>query len=173
MQSPFSTQPCRRRNGQQVTGQALVETAISIGIIVFLLINGIGMIQWLGARHAVAQAARAGAAVAAAYGERAPLSANARDIRLPERPSPTVVSSIVTAAVVLDGNPFTSPQYAVARVTCDPPNERRQCRRFDPVRMEIRYDAEPWLPTPLIPRITVTAFFVATYEQDPTVTGMP
>lgn len=161
--------------------QALVETAITIGILLMVILNGISFTQWLGAQSGVAAATRLAAQTAAMYGEyvgrdgqtvRTPLSA------LHNASGQAAMSSVTAAAIALSGNPFTDPSYALLSRQCirNPlsrqtlPYASSECRRFDYVEVTITYDAPAWLPTSFVQRITAQSTIRMVYEQDPLVT---
>lgn len=157
---------------RQHRGQALVETALTIGIILMVIIHGINLIQWLGIQYGVQQAAKAAASAAALYGESFrstyPLGG---DVRLSTEPSFRSPSQDA-AYFVLRGSPFTKPEYAVISAACQPngasaPSPDAICRRYDPLMITITYEAPAWVSTPLIYSFTATTKTVAIYEHDP------
>lgn len=162
--------------------QALVETAITIGILLMVILNGISFTQWLGAQSGVAAATRLAAQTAAMYGEY--VGRNGQPVRTPLSASngalgQAAMSSVTAATIALRGNPFTDPSYALLTRRCirDPNSSQTlpypssaECRRFDFVEVTITYDAPAWLPTPFVQRITAQSTIRMVYEQDPLVT---
>lgn len=161
--------------------QALVETAITIGILLMVILNGISFTQWLGAQAGVAAATRLAAQTAAMYGEYVGRDSEIVRTRLSEAHDAVgqyAMSSATAAAIALRGNPFTDPSYALLSRQCirnlntmwTLPYRSSECRRFDYVEVTITYDAPAWLPTPFVQRITAQSTIRMVYEQDPLVT---
>jgi len=148
-------------------GQALVETALTIGIILMVIIHGINLIQWLGIQYGVQQAAKAAASAAAVYGESFRDTYSQRgEVQLQTNPS-SMSPSQAAAYFVLQGSPFTNPKYAVISATCQPSSGRAQCRRYDPLTITITYEAPAWVVTPFLYSFVATARTTAIYEHDP------
>lgn len=137
-------------------GQALIETAIALSIILMVVIGGLNALQAIGSHYAVGQAVRSAAHVAALRGSSDGLPDGETSLA-------TAPGQVAEAArLTLQGTPFVDAGKAYIRVTCasDP------CRRFDPITVTIRYEDETWAPFPLLDRIAIQRSATRIAEQD-------
>lgn len=139
-------------------GQALVEMALTLTIILMVVLGGIAAVQIIGVHYSVAQAVRASAHQAALRGSTGGL---AYDQYYPLSSAPGPVAE--AARLALSGSVFADPEYAQIRASC----ATRPCRRYERIRVEIRYESEPWAPLPgLLDRISAQRSVVRSAEQD-------
>lgn len=131
-------------NVRRPRGQALVEMALALPVLLFLLLGLICIGQILLANYAVNQAARAAAHHAAIEGGEPDAAYNA-------------------AANVLDAGVGTSYEAATVTVRCD----HTPCRRYDAVSVAIVYADNFWTPIPpLFTRFVVNASATRAAERD-------
>lgn len=132
------------RRAPHAPGQALVELAIALPVLLLLLLGLVGIGQVLLANYTVSQASRAAAHQAAIAGGE------------PE-------AAYAAAASVLDAGVGTSSDHAAVEVRC----ARSPCRRYDAVEVAVRYSGDFWLPVPpLLTRFTVQALATRAAERD-------
>ena len=128
-----SRQTCAR---QSVRGQAMVEMALVIGILLLVILGGADALQIMMTQYTVSQAVRAAAHQAALIG--GPDGANGAwgD---GAHPSGTVAD---TARLVLDSGMVTDSRKAAITVSC----ARTPCRRYDGITVRITYQDAIWAP---------------------------
>lgn len=137
-------------------GQSLIETAITLSILLTIIFGGVAAIQTIGAHYTVGQAVRVAVHQAALRG--ATNGMDGRDYALNDAPGPAAEA----ARAAFAGSVFADPQYARIRVHC-----ASLCRRYDPVTVTIRYQGEVWTPIPgLLTDIRVERSATRTLEQD-------
>lgn len=130
---------CRR-------GQALIETVLTLPILLLLMFGLIGLGQVLLANYTVIQAARAAAHQAAIAGGG----------RMGETMAWQTAQQVIAAGVGMD------PGRAQIEVACDPP-----CRRYAPITVTVHYRGTYWAPLPpLFTDFTVSARTVRAAERD-------
>lgn len=111
-------------SARRTAGQALVETALALGILLLVVLGGIGVLQVQMASYQVQIAARTAVGAAALAGG----------------PSPEAEQ---TANLVLDSGMGTSSTKALISITCP-----KGCRRYRPVSVRIIYRVDVWVPVP-------------------------
>ncbi len=137
-------------------GQSLVETAITLSILLTIIFGGVAAIQAIGAHYTVSQAVRIAVHQAALRG--ATVGMDGRDYNLKDAPGPAAEA----ARAAFEGSVFADPQHAVIQVRC-----ASSCRRYDPVTVTIRYRADVWTPIPgILTDIRVERSATRTLEQD-------
>ncbi|MGB9754886.1 TadE/TadG family type IV pilus assembly protein [Roseiflexus castenholzii] len=146
-----------RRTFAHAQGQALIEMAIALSLILMVVIGGLNALQAIGCHYAVGQAVRSAVHVAAVRGSSDGVPMHG------EHSLATAPGQVAEAArLTLQGSPFVDVTKARIRVTCasDP------CRRFDPITVTIRYEEETWAPFPLLDRIAIQRSATRIAEQD-------
>jgi hypothetical protein len=140
------------------SGQAMVEFAIVLTLMLLVIFGGVTFIQYVGSQYAIAQAARNAAHVAALRGSTGGLPDN-QWVSLASAPGPVAHSVRDTFA----GSPFVTVADAEIRATC----ATSPCRRYSNITISIRYYAQAWTPFPGIPNpIRLSADASRTAEQD-------
>ena len=145
--TPPSPHPRRR---DRARGQAMVEMALVIGILLLVILGGLDGLQIMMTQYTVSQAVRASAHQAALIGGPDGQNGTWGD---GARPSGTVAE---TARVILDSGMVTDSRKATITVTC----ARIPCRRYDPITVRIQYRDDVWAP--IGPFKTVSADLGAT-----------
>jgi TadE-like protein len=146
---PATPRPPNHR--RRARGQAMVEMALVIGILLLVILGGLDGLQIMMTQYTVSQAVRASAHQAALVGGPDGKSGTwGEDIY---HPSGTVAE---TARVVLDSGMMTDSRNATITVAC----ARTPCRRYDPITVRIQYQDEIWAP--IGPFTTVSADLSAT-----------
>jgi len=126
--SSFILHPC--------AGQAMVEMALVIGILLLVILGGIDVLQVQMTQYTVSQAVRAAAHQAALIGGPDGQNGSWGD---GAHPSGTVAD---TARLILDSGMVTSSSRATIMVSC----ARKPCRRYDPITIRITYQDTIWAP---------------------------
>jgi hypothetical protein len=121
-------------------GQALVETAMSLFILLLVLLGMADAVQIMMARYTVSQAVRAAAHQAALIGGPDGNNGNL-GTTTDGRASGTVAD---TARLVLDSGMATDSSKATIHVGCS----SSPCRRYSPVTVRIHYQDTLWVPLP-------------------------
>ena len=147
--APASPRPARPT--QQVRGQALVEMALVIGIVLLVILGGIDALQILTTQYTVSQAVRASVHQAALVG--GPDGQNGSWGADGGHPTGTVAE---TARVILDSGMLTNASKATITVSCS----TKPCRRYSAITVRITYQDDLWAP--LGPFQTVQADLRAT-----------
>lgn len=146
-------------------GQALVETALTLGILIFLIIHTFPIIQLLAVRYGLVSISHL---VAARIGE--------VGIDLPTRPPTrsetwkdiTLRWEMVDSQIIgLASNPFIDDDRITVRAWCTPRLVSNRCNRFDTITVELSYRDEPWVRTALIPEIAIDVRATASYQHVP------
>jgi Flp pilus assembly protein TadG len=128
----------RRANARRRTrGQAMVEMALVMTILLMVILGGIDGLQILMTQYTVNQAVRASAHQAALIG--GPDGTNGSLRTSGSHATGTVAD---TARVILDSGMLTEASNATITVTCT----RNSCRRYDPITVRITYQADIWAP---------------------------
>lgn len=118
-------------------GQALVEMALVMGVLLLVILGGIDGLQIMMTQYTVSQAVRASAHQAALIG--GPDGTASRQ----SGPLPTIEGSVAqTARTILDSGMLTDSRNATISVAC----ARTPCRRYDPITVRITYQAGIWAP---------------------------
>lgn len=138
-------------------GQAIIEMAIVLTILLTLIFGGVAAIQAIGAHYTVNQAARVAAHQAALRGSTGGLDYD-RDYVLATAPGPVADA----ARLAFAGSVFTEPQYATIRVQC----ATNPCRRYSNITITIGYQAEVWTPIPGLQEIRINRSATRAAEQD-------
>ena len=120
-------------------GQAMVELALVIGIVLFVILGGIDLLQLAMTQYTVSQAVRAAAHQAALVG--GPDGANGSWGAASQPPTGTVAQ---TARTVLDSGMVTDAAKATITVTC----AQTPCRRYDLITVRIQYRDGIFAPFP-------------------------
>lgn len=123
-----------QRRTHRRRGQAMVEMAMVIGILLLVVLGGIDGLQILMTQYSVAQAARAAAHQAALIG--GPDGANGA---LDGHATGSIAE---TARLVLDSGMMTDARQATITVSC----AGSPCRRYSPITVRITYQGELWAP---------------------------
>jgi len=130
------TRTSRTAAGQRAYGQAMVEMAIVIGVLLLVILGGLDVLQIQMTQYTVSQAVRAAAHQAALIGGPDGQNGSWGD---GARPSGTVAD---TARVILDSGMVTNSSKATITVSC----ARTPCRRYDPITVRITYQDAIWAP---------------------------
>jgi TadE-like protein len=130
------TRASRTAAGQRAYGQAMVEMAIVIGVLLLVILGGLDVLQIQMTQYTVSQAVRAAAHQAALIGGPDGQNGSWGD---GARPSGTVAD---TARVILDSGMVTNSSKATITVSC----ARTPCRRYDPITVRITYQDAIWAP---------------------------
>jgi len=141
-------------------GQAMVELAIAMGVLLLLILGAIDAIQIMMTQYTVNQAARAAAHQAALIGGMdSSRDRNAAWLRMLDGVDGTVAQ---TARAILDSGMTTSSTKASIAVTCSP----SPCRRYSAITVRLYYYDDLWAPAG--PFTAVEADYRATRvaEQD-------
>ena len=143
---------------QRTRGQAMVEMALVIGILLLIILGGLDGLQIMMTQYTVSQAVRAAAHQAALIGgpDGAPLENSG--------PLPSIEGSVAqTARTILDSGMVTDSDKATITVTC----ARRPCRRYDPITVRIQYQDSVWAPVPgLFSQVTANLSATRLAEKD-------
>jgi hypothetical protein len=126
----------RTAAAQRAYGQAMVEMAIVIGVLLLVILGGLDVLQIQMTQYTVSQAVRAAAHQAALIGGPDGQYGSWGD---GARPSGTVAD---TARVILDSGMVTDSSKATITVSC----ARTPCRRYDPITVQITYLDAIWAP---------------------------
>lgn len=138
-------------------GQALIEMALVLMIVLVVIFGGVAAVQAIGAHYTVSQAVRVAAHQAALRGSTGGLMFD-RDYPLASAPGPVADA----ARTAFAGSVFAEPQYATIRVRC----ATNPCRRYSTITVTIGYRAEVWTPIPGLSDIQVNRSATRTAEQD-------
>lgn len=138
-------------------GQAIIEMAIVLTVLLAIIFGGVAAIQAIGAHYTVNQAVRAAAHQAALRGSTGGLAYD-RDYPLATAPGPVADA----ARMAFAGSVFTEPQHAMIRARC----ATNPCRRYSDITVTIRYQAEVWTPIPGLTGIRVNRSATRAAEQD-------
>ncbi|GIV96996.1 MAG: hypothetical protein KatS3mg057_1653 [Herpetosiphonaceae bacterium] len=138
-----------RRSSRIRRGQALVELALVLLILLAILIAGIDAIQVAMTNYSVGQAVRAAAHRGAITG------GNIQDARQ-------------AAIDVLNAGMTTTADKATITITCTPPSGLSGCPRYSAFTVHIAYSDSVWAPDPLgiFRHFTATASSTRTTEAD-------
>ncbi len=140
--------PCRWWTSA-TPGQSIVETAIVLGLFVFLLFGSLCLWQHMMTRYTVAQAARAAAFTAATRGGADGIALNTPIDLQTVNPAHGAVAA--AARTVIQRGMTT--KHGRARLTIRCPHG---CTRNAPVVVEITYQEGFWTPVPMLPGIDLT-----------------
>ena len=130
--SPHTSAARRRTHGQ-----AMVEMALVMVILLLLILGGLDGLQILMTQYTVNQAVRASAHQAALIG--GPDGSNGSLKTTGTHATGTVAE---TARTILNSGMVTSANNATITVTC----ARNPCRRYDPITVRITYQTAIWAP---------------------------
>lgn len=140
-------------------GQALVEMALTLTILLALIFGGVTAMQILTVQYAISQAARTAAHEAALLGSTGGLE-RGRVYRLSEAPGPVADA----ARTVLSGGVFTSD---LSKATIAASCAASPCRRYSPITVQLRFDDQALAPLPaVLERITAERAATRASEQD-------
>lgn len=117
-------------------GQAMVEMALVLVVLLAIIVGGIDALQMLLTHYTVSQAVRAAAHQAALVG--GPDGTNGT-WGAGTHPSGTVAE---TARLILDSGMITSASKATISVSC----AHTPCRRYDPITVRLAYQDTVWVP---------------------------
>ena len=132
-----AARPCRADARERTRGQAMVEMALVMAILLMVILGGIDGLQILMTQYTVNQAVRASAHQAALIG--GPDGTNGSLRTSGAHATGTVAD---TARLILDSGMMTDAGNATITVTCT----RNPCRRYDPITVRITYQADIWAP---------------------------
>lgn len=137
-------------------GQTLIEFALIIGVLLFLIFGGMNVVQYLWTADNVQRAARAAAFAAALDGK--PTGVQNAAVGL-DTASGTVADA--ARSVLLQGV-IARPQQATIQGTCP-----QGCARYKPITLTVTYATPYWAPIAMFQtlRMQVTVSTVA--ERDP------
>jgi len=121
------------------TGQAMVEMALVIGILLLVILGGLDLLQIAMTHYTVSQAVRASAHQAALIG--GPDGANGTWGEGGPHPTGAIAE---TARTILNSGMVTDARKATITVTC----ARTPCRRYDSITVRIQYRDSVWAPLP-------------------------
>lgn len=138
-------------------GQAMIEMAIVLTILLTIIFGGVAAIQAIGAHYTVNQAVRVAAHQAALRGSTGGMAYD-RDYPLATAPGPVADA----ARTAFAGSVFADPQDATIRARC----ATNPCRRYSDITVTIRYQAEVWTPIPGLADIRVNRSATRAAEQD-------
>lgn len=139
-------------------GQALVEMSLVLLLILVLSFGAVNAIQYIGAAYSIAQASRNAAHVAALQGSIGGIP-DGQWVRLDQTSGPVAQSVRDT----LSGSVFVDPSYVQIKATCN----AGSCRRYAPISIDVRYEAQAWAPVPgVASNLRLSAQSVRTSEND-------
>lgn len=138
-------------------GQAVIEMALTLSVLLMVIFGGVAAIQAIGAHYTVTQAVRVAAHQAALIGSSGGMEYD-RDVSLATAPGPVAEA----ARAAFAGSVFVAPQNAVIQVSC----AVRPCRRYAPITVTIRYQDEFWTPVPGWTDIRIDRSATRMTEQD-------
>jgi len=138
-------------------GQAIVETAIVLLLVLTIIFGGLGALQAIGTHYAVNQAVRVAAHQAALLGSTGGLERD-RAYGLAEAPGPVAEA----ARNAFAGSAFADPAAATISARC----AANPCRRYSPITVRITYHGALWTPIPGLSEVTVDRSAVRTAEKD-------
>ncbi len=138
-------------------GQAIIEMAIVLTVLLAIIFGGVAAIQAIGAHYTVNQAVRVAAHQAALRGSTGGLVYD-RDYPLATAPGPVADA----ARMAFAGSVFAELQYATIRARCT----TNPCRRYSDITVTIGYQAEVWTPIPGLADIRVNRSATRAAEQD-------
>lgn len=128
----------RRRFFLHTRGQAMVEMAIVIGVLLLVILGGLDCLQLAMTNYTVSQAVRASAHQAALIG--GPDGQNGGWGTTPKATG-TVAE---TARTILDSGMVTDATKATITVTC----ATNPCRRYSAITVRVTYIEAVWAPFP-------------------------
>ena len=137
--TPAMPSSAARRTRRRSVGQALVEMALVIGIVLMVILGGIDLLQIAMTQYTVSQAVRTAAHQAALIG--GPDGASGTWAEGGQHPTGTVAK---TARMILDSGMVTDAAKATITVSC----ARTPCRRYDPITVRIQYRDTVFAPFP-------------------------
>lgn len=144
----------RRRWLRPRRAQSLVEFALVVGPLLLIIFCGINALQLLLTRQAITQAAVVAANRAALVG------GDDREINR---------GDVVRAAEqVLDSGTITRASEATITVAC-----AAQCRRYDPITVNIAYAGQYWVPLGPFTTLSLRAAVTRASEQDRVASTLP
>lgn len=126
------------RRHRRTRGQAMVEMALVIGILLLVILGGLDGLQIMMTQYTVSQAVRASAHQAALIG-----GPDGQNGTWGNGSHPTG-SVAETARTILDSGMITDSTKATITVTC----ARTPCRRYDPITVRIQYRDAVWAAFP-------------------------
>jgi Flp pilus assembly protein TadG len=129
--NPRSSIPAR------TSGQAMVEMALVMGILLLVILGGLDGLQIMMTQYTINQAVRASAHQAALIG--GPDGTNGSLKTSGTHATGTIAD---TARTILNSGMVTSATNASITVTC----ARNPCRRYDAITVRITYQADIWAP---------------------------
>ncbi|MGB9751228.1 TadE/TadG family type IV pilus assembly protein [Roseiflexus castenholzii] len=138
-------------------GQALIEMALVLTVLLVIIFGGVAAIQAIGAHYTVNQAVRVAAHQAALRGSTGGLAYD-RDYPLATAPGPVADA----ARIAFAGSVFVGPQHATIRAHC----ATQPCRRYSDITVTIHYQADVWTPIPGLTDIRVHRSATRAAEQD-------
>ena len=154
---PASPRPPALRTRHRARGQALIEMALAMGVLLLFVLGGLDCLQLLMTNYTVSQAVRAAAHQAALIG--GPDGQNG-SWGEGTHPSGAVAE---TARVILDSGMATHSTNATITMSC----ARTPCRRYDPISVRIQYRDDVWAPFPGVFReVTADLSAVRLAEKD-------
>ena len=149
-------------------GQALVETALVLFVLLFIILGTVAIVQRTLTINAVNAAARSAVAQAATDGDFGGLVDGQTYVLGTARrggPDYPVAHGPVAdmARATLDGASVVDTPGATITVRC----RATPCRRYDPMAVRITYTGEAWVPLiPFLTRMDATASATRASERD-------
>lgn len=126
-------------------GQALIETALVLPVLIFTILGGLDFMQRFLAEYTMNQAARAVAHQAALDG------------------GDRLGNATSTGNNIIDGGIGTKSTRSTIQVSC----ASNPCRRYAPITVRVTYNDSVWAPMPwLYTEFTVVRTAVRAAEQD-------
>ncbi len=160
---PFhSTRPHRAGSGRwrsHTPGQSVVETAVVLSLLLFILFGSLCLWQHMMTRYTVAQAARAAAFTAATRGGADGIALNTPLDLQTVNPAHGAVAG--AARTVIQHGMTTRHGQATLTIRCP-----HGCTRNAPVVVEITYQEGYWAPVPMLPGIDLTLTASRPLERD-------
>lgn len=148
----------QRRAQRGRPGQAMVEMALVLVILLAVMLGGIDGLQIMMTQYTVAQAARAAAHQAALIG-----GPDGENGGWDDKAGPAASGTVAeTARVILDSGMLTSAARAMITVTC----ETSPCRRYSPITVRITYQDEIWVPIGAFRSVRADLSATRAAEQD-------
>lgn len=141
MKKRFSTrQMAFWRGHRRRRGQAMVEMAIVIGVLLLVILGGLDCLQLAMTNYTVSQAVRAAAHQAALVG-----GPDGQNGGWGESASAQASGTVAaTARTILDSGMVTNAEHATITATC----AASPCRRYSAITVRITYSDGVWAPFP-------------------------
>lgn len=147
-----------RRRCSHVPGQAMVEMALVLMLLLTLIFGAIDVLQNLNVQYTISQSVRTAAHEAALMGSAGGMT-HGHPYVLKEAPGPIAAA----ARNVLGGSIFTTDlSKATITIAC----AANPCRRYSPITVRIQYADDYLTPLPMLNRLVVDRTATRTSEKD-------